>query len=230
MHVPDGYIGPKTVAITYTVMIPVWYYALKQVKSRLSTRTVPCLAMTAAFSFVIMMLNIPIPGGASGHATGGVIIALAIGVWEAVISLSVVLLLQALLFGDGGITSFAANCFNLAFLMPVSGYAAYKILSIKKTGSFLPASLAGYAGINIAGLSTAFILGIQTILETDAAGTPLYAPFPLSVTIPAICIPHATVFGLAEGLMTGLVLQYLRKIIFEDNSVNNISGVKIEAD
>ncbi len=131
MHIPDGYLGPITCGAGYAVMAPVWAVAANRVKKTLAARQVPLLAMGAAFSFVIMMFNIPIPGGTSGHAVGAVLVAILLGPWAATIAVSVALVIQALLFGDGGITAFGANCFNMAFVMPFTGYAVYRMTSGK---------------------------------------------------------------------------------------------------
>ncbi len=91
MHIPDGYLGPYTYTAFWIIMIPIWYYAGKRLSAELKSRQVPLLAMAAAFSFVIMMFNLPIPGGSTGHAVGGAIIAIVIGPWASVIAISVAL-------------------------------------------------------------------------------------------------------------------------------------------
>src|SRR5512136_3102468 len=126
MHIPDGYLGPITYGILWIAMIPIWLYAGNWLKKNLKDRQVPYLALAAAFSFVIMMFNLPIPGGSTGHAVGGAIIGIVLGPWAAVVSISVALVLQALMFGDGGITAIAANCFNMGVAMPFLGYYVYK--------------------------------------------------------------------------------------------------------
>jgi len=102
MHIPDGYLGPATSGFFYVVMLPLWAAAAKIVKRTLQARQVPLLAIGAAFSFVIMMFNIPIPCGSTGHAVGGVLVAILLGPWAAMIAITVALVVQALLFGDGG--------------------------------------------------------------------------------------------------------------------------------
>ena len=129
MHIPDGYLGPYTYIAFWIIMIPIWYYAGKKLSTELKSRQVPLLALSAAFSFVIMMFNIPTPGGSTGHAVGGAIIGIVLGPWAAVIAISVALVLQALMFGDGGITAIAANCFNMAVVIPFVGYYVYKLVS-----------------------------------------------------------------------------------------------------
>ncbi len=115
-------MGPQTYGVLYGVMVSLWALASRLVRRTLRQRQVPFLALSAAFSFVVMMFNVPIPGGSTGCAVGGVLIAILIGPWAALIAISIALVIQALLFGDGGITAIAANCFNIAFIMPMAGY------------------------------------------------------------------------------------------------------------
>ncbi|HER43199.1 MAG TPA: cobalamin biosynthesis protein CbiM, partial [Candidatus Eisenbacteria bacterium] len=122
MHIPDGYISPHTSGVFYIVSIPLLGLSLRMVRSRLKQNQVPLLAMLAAFSFLVMMFNIPLPGGTTGHAIGGVLIAILVGPWPALLSVSLALAVQALFFGDGGIIALGANIFNLAFVMPMIGY------------------------------------------------------------------------------------------------------------
>src|SRR5674476_1559424 len=86
MHIPDGYIGPITYGILWIAMIPIWLYAGNWLKKNLKDRQVPYLALAAAFSFVIMMFNLPIPGGSTGHAVGSALIAIILGPWVAVVT------------------------------------------------------------------------------------------------------------------------------------------------
>ena len=115
MHIPDGYLGPITYGSLWAAVIPIWIYASKKVKVILKASQIPLLALSAALSFVIMMFNVPLPGGTTGHATGATLIAILIGPWPAVIALSIALIVQALIFGDGGITAIGANCFEHSF-------------------------------------------------------------------------------------------------------------------
>ncbi|MBT9537593.1 MAG: cobalt transporter CbiM, partial [Nitrospirae bacterium] len=193
MHIPDGYLGPITYGSLWAAVIPIWIYASKKVKVILKASQIPLLALSAAFSFVIMMFNVPLPGGTTGHATGATLIAILIGPWPAVIALSIALIVQALIFGDGGITAIGANCFNIAFASVLVGYGIYKLISNFKfqisnaetsrsslsTRHLIGAGTGAYAGINLAAFLTAVELGIQPLLHTGADGRPLYSPFPL---------------------------------------------------
>jgi cobalt/nickel transport system permease protein len=213
VHIPDGYISPHTSGIFYIVSIPMLGLSLRMVRSRLKQSQVPLLALLAAFSFLVMMFNIPLPGGTTGHAIGGVLIAILVGPWPALLSISLALAVQALFFGDGGIVVLGANIFNLAFVMPATGYLLFRIMaggSRPASRRFtLSAALGGYVGINVAAFLVAVELGLQPIMHHLPDGTPLYCPFPLSVTIPAMMIPHLTVGGLVEALVTGGVVAFL---------------------
>ena len=213
MHIPDGYLGPSTFFFFFVIMIPIWYVASRKVKGTLKTKQIPLLAFGAAFSFVIMMFNFPAPGGTTGHAVGAAILSLTLGPWFAVLGVSGALLIQALLFGDGGITTFAANCFNMAVVMPFVSYYVYRLLSARaplmSRRRWLSAAASGYIGLNLAALACAIELGLQPLLYVTADGKPLYAPYPLSITVPAMLIPHALVFGFVEAAATGFLVSYV---------------------
>ena len=102
MHIPDGYLSPATCAALYAGSAPFWYVALRRLKKVLHTRVVPLLSLFAAFSFVIMMFNLPLPGGTTGHAVGVGIATIVLGPWGAMLAISTALIIQAILFGDGG--------------------------------------------------------------------------------------------------------------------------------
>jgi len=214
MHIPDGYLSPQTYLTLYAAAAAFWAIALKKVKKELSSKNIPYLGIAAAFSFLIMMFNIPVPGGTTGHAVGAGIIAVVLGPWTAVIAVSVVLIIQALIFGDGGITALGANCFNMAVVMPFVSYGVFKIIRGKATGGFrLSAAsfLSGYLGLNAAALVTAIQFGIQPIIASGPDGRPLYAPYPLKIALPAMALEHALVFGVIEGIITVLLIKYFMK-------------------
>jgi cobalt/nickel transport system permease protein len=215
LHIPDGYLGPYTFIAFWIVMIPIWAYAGKKLSTELKSRQVPLLAMAAAFSFVIMMFNLPIPGGSTGHAVGAAIIAIVIGPWASVIAISVALVLQALMFGDGGITAIAANCFNMAVVMPFVAYYSYKLISgdteIASSRRVFAAAIAGYISLTLAAAFTGFEFGIQPILHTGPNGVPLYMPYGLNVTVPAMVLEHALGFGFVEAIVTALIFAYIQR-------------------
>jgi cobalt/nickel transport system permease protein len=215
MHIPDGYLGPATCGVFYAVMLPVWAVASKIVKKTLKVKQVPLLAIGAAFSFVIMMFNVPIPGGSTGHAVGGVLVAILLGPWAACIAITVALVVQALLFGDGGITAIGANCFNMAFLLPFTGYYLYKAISynapIASNRRVIAASVAGYAALNTAALFTGIEFGLQPLLHHTADGQALYSPYGLNIAVSVMLGEHLLIFGWVEAVITALVIKYLQK-------------------
>jgi cobalt/nickel transport system permease protein len=214
MHIPDGYLSPQTYVPMFGVSFIFWSVGLKKLKKELSTKQVPYLAMAAVFSFLIMMFNIPIPGGTSGHAVGAGIIAVLLGPWTAVIAVSVVLIIQALIFGDGGITAIGANCFNIAVVMSFVSYWVFRIIKGKSDSpSRLSAAafLSGYLGLTVSAIVVAVQLGIQPLIAHAPDGQPLYAPYPLSVALPVMALEHLLLFGIVEGGVTVLLFKYFLK-------------------
>ena len=215
MHIPDGYLSPETCAVLYAAAAPFWVVALRRIKRLLNTRMVPLLSVFAAFSFVIMMFNIPLPGGTTGHAIGVGIAAVVLGPWGSMLAISVALLIQALFFGDGGITAFGANSFNMAIIGSLVATAVYRIVGrgaeITSTRRVVAAGLAGYAAINAAAFAASIEFGIQPLLFHDASGAPLYAPYPLAIAIPAMMLGHLTIAGIAELIASGGVVAYLQR-------------------
>lgn len=217
MHIPENYLSPATCAVMGAAMVPVWVHAVRRVNRDLPKEKMPLLGVGASFSFLSMMFNVPLPGGTTGHAVGGTLIAILFGPDAACIAISIALLLQAVIFGDGGILSFGANCFNMAFVLPYAGYGIYSLIQ-KASGkkdrhgiSYAAAAIGSYAGINLAALCTAIEFGIQPMLFHDAAGNALYCPYGLSVSIPAMMIPHLLAAGIVEAAFTIAILAFVRK-------------------
>lgn len=215
MHIPDGYLSPSTCGILVGAATPFWYTALRHVQKTFSTRMIPLVSVFAAFSFVIMMFNLPLPGGTTGHAVGMGVASIVLGPWASMLAISIALVIQAVFFGDGGITAIGANCFNMAIVGSLASYALYRLVSYRAAlGSarrVLGAGIGGYAAINIAAFCAAIEFGIQPILFRDASGAPLYAPYPLSVSIPAMMIGHLTLAGLAEFIISAGIVAYLQR-------------------
>ena len=175
----------------------------------------PYLALAAAFSFVIMMFNVPIPGGSTGHAVGSALVAIILGPWVAVITTSVALLIQCLLFGDGGITAFGANCFNMAVVIPFVAFYTYSFISgkteITSNRRVLGAGVAGWLGLTVAAGFAGLWMGLQPILEHTADGAPLYMPYGLAITLPAMLLEHAFFFSFVEAIITALAFAYIAR-------------------
>jgi len=236
MHIPDHYLSPQTCAVMTAAVIPAWAVSIKKIRLELPLKKISLMGVGAAFSFLGMMFNIPLPGGTTGHAVGGTLIAILLGPYAACISVSMALLLQALIFGDGGILAFGANCFNMAFVLPFVGYAiacmispglrnSSGIMAASGTGTLpqasgrnnrkkdlIGAAIGSYFGINAAALCAAIEFGIQPMLFTDSVGNALYCPYDLSISIPAMMIPHLAVAGFVEAIFTVAVYAFVRKV------------------
>jgi cobalt/nickel transport system permease protein len=215
MHIPDGYLSPATCAALYAGAAPFWYVALRRVRRAMHTRLVPVLSLVSAFSFIVMMFNIPLPGGTTGHAVGVGVATVVLGPAASMLAVSIALVIQAFFFGDGGITAIGANCFNMAVVGSLVAHAVYRVVAgrapLDARLRFVAAGLAGYAAVNAAALCAAVEFGLQPVFYRDATGAPLYAPYALNVAIPAMMIGHLTVAGLAEGLVTAGVVAFIQR-------------------
>ncbi|MFW2491512.1 cobalt transporter CbiM [Clostridium chromiireducens] len=225
MHIPDNYLSPSTCATFGIAMLPVWRRASTKVKSEITRQKMPLLGVSAAFSFLIMMFNIPLPGGTTGHAIGGALVAILLGPYSAVFAVTIALAIQALFFGDGGILAFGVNCFNMAFIMPFTAFYIFQLtkkLFKTQKGEYIGAFLGGYISVNTAALFAALEFGVQPLLFKDFLGLPLYSPYGLAISIPAMMLPHLLIVGFLEGLITLGAYSYIKKaspeLIYEGKS------------
>jgi len=231
MKMPDGYLRPQTYGGLWAATVPFWLIASKQLKEKITEAQIPFLAMASSFSLLVMLFAIPLPGGTIGHLTGMPLVATALGPWASILAISVALAIQAILFGDGGITTLGANCFNMAIVGSFVSYGLYRFFcqmesKITKSNSslfqqierkkpfllrWLGVGIGAYLAINVSALLTALELGIQPLLH-QSPGSSSYFPFPLKVTLPAILIPHLTIVGGLEAMMTMMVFTFLQKM------------------
>jgi cobalt/nickel transport system permease protein len=213
MHIPDGYLSPVTSAIMFLLVLPFWLSGIRKLRKGLNARSAPLIALLAAFSFVIMMFNIPIPGGTTAHVTGAALAAVILGPEAATIAISTALIIQAFFFGDGGILALGANCFNMAVIVPQFSSAIYRAVAknnpIDSSRRLAGAAIGAWTGITMAAFFAGLEFGVQPLLFRSPDGSPIYAPYPLSVSIPAMVIPHALIASVAEALFTVLVIVYL---------------------
>jgi cobalt/nickel transport system permease protein len=215
MHIPDGYLSPATCAALYAGAAPFWWIALRRVARKIGSRLIPLVSVLAAFSFVVMMFNLPLPGGTTGHAVGVGIAAVVLGPWASMLAISTALAIQAVFFGDGGITALGANCFNMAIAGSLVAYLSYRLLAggsaLASRRRVVAAGIAGYLAINAAALLTAIEFGVQPLFFRDAAGTPLYAPYPLRIAVPAMMAGHLTLAGLAEFVVSAGLVAWIQR-------------------
>jgi len=202
MHIPDGYLGPITCAFFYLIMIPFWYKGIKALR-QLDPKKIPLLGVLTAFSFLVMMFNLPVPDGTTCHMVGGTLVAILMdNPWVATITISIVLIIQAIFFGDGGITCIGANCFNMGVVLPFVGYYVYKFLK-DKIGTTISAGIGAYVGIVTAAIVAGFEFGLQPFIE------PGYCPYPFTVSVPAMAIAHILIAGPVAAIVTALVVKFV---------------------
>lgn len=211
MHIPDGYISPSTSAVAFAAVTPFWIIAGRRARAALKAAAVPRLGLFAAFTFVLMMFNIPLVGGTSGHAVGGALMALALGPWIATLGISAALVIQAVMFGDGGIQAIGANCLIIGVILPFAAWGAFRALRRGRLSEAWAAGLGGWFGMMAAALAVAVVVGVQPIWFHAADGAPLYSPYGLKTALWAMIPSHALIVAPAEGLITGLVWAYLRR-------------------
>ena len=201
LHIPDGYLDPIIALITYLITIMYGIFILRRGEA-LNEEKITEMTVIAAGIFVAQMLNWPIPGGTSLHFVGGALAAILYGLKGAFIIMFLVLLVQAVVFHDGGITTLGANVLNMGIIAPVVGYYIYKLITTKtniKNKEFIGAFLGGWLSITLAGIACGIELGLSTQF--------IYG---LSVSVPVMAIGHF-LLGIVEGIITALVIRYLRR-------------------
>jgi cobalt/nickel transport system permease protein len=215
MHIPDGYLSPITSLIMFLLVFPFWVIGVRRIRQTMNARSVPLIALLAAFSFVIMMFNIPLPGGTTAHAVGATLAAVLLGPEIATIAVSIALIIQAFFFGDGGILAIGANSFNMAVVVPYLSFAIYRLFArnsaLESPRRIAGAALGGWVGLTAAAFFAGVEFGLQPLLFHAADGTPLYAPYPLAVAIPAMVLPHMLIPSVVEGVLTALVVATLQR-------------------
>ncbi len=197
MHIPDGYLSTPVLVGMDMVAAGVVAYGVKAVEKRLGERQVPALAVTAAFIFAAQMINVPVPGGTSGHLLGGVLAAILLGPWAAVLVMATVIATQCFLFGDGGITALGANVFNMGILSTIGGYAVFR------AGSAVLGEGRRSTTVFLAAWVSTLLGALATALQLAASGTA--AP---ALLLPTMLAVHA-VIGVLEGAVTVAALSAL---------------------
>lgn len=195
MHIPDGFLDTKTIVATSALSLLGVSRALVALKTRMSPRKVPLMGLSAAFIFVAQMINFPVAGGTSGHLLGAVLVAVLLGPNEAVLVMSVVLVVQCFLFADGGVLALGANIFNMGILAALGGYAGYRLVALlirSERGKFVAAAFAAWFSTVLAAVCCAG--------ELAWSGTVRW-----SVAFPAMTGIHILI-GIGEALITTLVL------------------------
>lgn len=198
MHIPDGFIDPKTSAAFALASAAGVAYALNGAKRQLSEKSAPLAGLTAVYVFAVQMLNFPVAAGTSGHLLGGALAAVLVGPFAASLAITVVLIIQGFLFADGGLSAIGLNIFNIAILGVWFGYGVFlllrKLLPKKKGGVALASAIAGFISVPVAALGFVFQYAIGAT-----------ATFSVSTVLAAMVGTHLLI-GIGEAIITFLTV------------------------
>ncbi|ASJ17379.1 cobalamin biosynthesis protein [Thermococcus chitonophagus] len=193
MHIPDGLLSLPVIIVTYAVTIGVVGYSLRKLKN-LPEDKIPLLGLFAAGIFAAQMVNFPIIGGVSGHLLGATLVAILLGPYAAVIVITAVLLIQTLLFGDGGVTAIGANILNMGIIGAFLGYYLYSRL--KAINEQLAIAVASWTSVVTGAALVAVEIGVSKSL-----------PF---MKVLSLMVGYHAVIGIGEAIITLAVVNAVR--------------------
>lgn len=211
MHIPDGFLDLKTTISFWGISSIFLTYSIKKIRENLNDKIVPLMGVLGAFVFASQMLNFPILNGTSGHFVGGVLLGIVLGPFRGLITMSSILLIQSLLFADGGILALGANIFNMGVVGPFFGFYLYKtFLKIFKNNFIISSFLSSFLSIVIGALACSIQLALSNTI-------------PILLGLPTMVGIHALI-GISEGIITSLILSFLIKIRKDLIFFENIGG------
>jgi cobalt/nickel transport system permease protein len=204
MHIPDGFLSMIICILMYVISMGFLIWSWRKVKTEYSSSTTPLLAISSAFVFAAQMINFPILYGTSGHLVGGTFLAVLLGPYAAILSMTIVLMMQALIFADGGVTTFGANVFNMAIIGGLSFFVVKALTqkSRSKGRLFLSIFAASWLSVVLGALTAGLQIGFSPIFS-DAGG--------IIVTLPAMLFWHVLI-GLGEASITAILLTQLNRL------------------
>lgn len=203
MHVPDGFVSPLLALPAYAACAPLWAWGARRHLGRDAAESLPVVGTLTALAFVIQTIMIPVPGGTSTHLVGIMLLALLYHPLLAFLGESLVLAVQALFFGAGGVTVLGVNALAMGLLGPLAGWLAWRAL--RRLSEPVALFVAGWASTQVATLAVAGVLALQHRLD------PGYLPTPPAVLVTAMMVPSLAVAGVVEGLYTVFALSLLKK-------------------
>lgn len=211
MHIPDGLMDPVVALTGWIEFLVVAAVALFLVKGRVKDKDLPRIAVLSAGVFVAQMLNFPVGGGTTGHLVGGALMAIMVGPVVAILGMTVILLIQGLMFGDGGMTAFGLNAVNMAIIAPLTGWGVYTLLKpivSKKDGepfgpgTAIAVGAGAWASVFLAAAACAAELAVSYAISSGTYG------IAATVSVPAMLGYHA-VIAVGEAVITVGVLAYV---------------------
>jgi cobalt/nickel transport system permease protein len=200
LHIPDGFLNLPVSLCTGAIAVVLVAIALNRVQAEFQERAVPLMGVCAAFIFAVQMVNFPIPGGTSGHLLGGTLAGVLLGPWAGTLVVSVVFIVQSVMFQDGGLTALGANIVNMGLIGTFGGFYCYKLIRrILGQHSWLGIStgvaIASWLSVVVAAISTAVMLGISETV-------------PLAVALTAMISWHIAI-GVGEALITLVTVSFI---------------------
>lgn len=198
MHIPDGFLSPIICGATYIVSLCVVGYSLRKVRGGLDERLVPLTALLTALFFAAQMMNYPIIGGTTAHLLGGASLSLILGPYVGCVCMTVILLLQCLLFGDGGITALGANLLTMAVIGTFLPYYAYKFMMSVTKNRAVSTAVGAFLGDVAAAITAGVLLGLSA---------PIFQ-YGLEIAVPAMAINHS-IIGAGEAIITAALITFI---------------------
>jgi cobalt/nickel transport system permease protein len=200
LHIPDGYLSPPILAVTWVLVIGLIAIALKRVQSEYQDRAVPLMGVCSAFIFAAQMVSFPIPGGTSGHLLGGTLVGALLGPWAGSLVMAVVFFVQAAIFQDGGVLAMGANIFNMGLIGTFGGYYLFQVIrqaigNDRLRGMMIGSAIAAWISVVLAAIITAFQLSLSGTVG-------------LAVALPAMVGWHLLI-GIGEALITAYALAFV---------------------
>jgi cobalt/nickel transport system permease protein len=204
MHIPDGFLSLSICVLMYIVSMGFLFWAWKKAKNSYSSSMTPLLAVSSAFVFAAQMINFPILYGTSGHLVGGTFLSVLLGPYAAILSMTIVVIMQALFFADGGISTFGANVFNMAIIGGLSFFLVKALTQESKSNRrfFISVFISSWISMVLGALVCGLEIGFSPLFS--AAGG-------IVVTVPAMLFWHILI-GLGEAIITATLLTQLKRM------------------
>ena len=204
MHIPDGFLSLTICALMYVLSIGFLVLSWKKAKNTYSNSVTPMLAVSSAFVFAAQMINFPILYGTSGHLVGGTFLSVLLGPYMAILGMTIVLIMQALIFADGGLSTFGANVFNMAIIGGLSYFIVKSFTRESKSSSrfFLSVFVASWISMVAGALACGLQIGFSPLFS-EVGG--------VMVTVTAMLFWHILI-GFGEAAITATLLTQLRRM------------------
>ena len=198
MHIPDGFINAPTSLAAGAVAAGGVGVSLRRAAETLQEKQAPLAGLVAAYIFAVQMLNFPVAAGTSGHLLGGALAAVLVGPWAGALCVAVVLLVQGLLFADGGLSALGLNIVNMALVTAWGGYAVFLLLrrALPRTRTSVTISAGVAAGISVVLASLAFV--VEYAIGGNGGAS--------VGTVFAAMVGVHTLIGIGEGIITALTV------------------------